>query len=89
MVERSKTNSNPISRNEMPAFVRNGTPAGANGRVALMDSNSTPLVIVARYGGFESIGVVIGPASYVETFDRVTGIISKQAYPGVYVRALH
>ena len=54
-----------------------------------MDSNHTPVVIVATYGGFESIGVIVGPPTYVEASDAVRGLISKQVYPGVYVRESH
>ena len=83
MIERSKTNSSEIEWEEMPAFVQRGTPGGARGFV------SKDVVIVARFGGFESIGVVIGPPSYEESGDRSRGQMSKQVYLGIYVRESH
>lgn len=84
MIERSRTNSAPIPRTELPLFVRRATPYGANGIVSKgMDSNRTSIVIVATYGGFQSIGVIVGPPTYVEAWDATSGLISKQVFPGV------
>jgi len=88
MIERSRTNSGRIPRTEMPLFVRQATPEGADGIVSpAMDSNETELVIIANIGGFESIGVIVGPPGYVE--QSGFGCVSKQIFPGVYVRAKH
>lgn len=90
VVERWRTNSNPITKREMPEFVQRGTPDGAQAVVGGgMDPLRTPVVIVASFGGFESLGVIVGPPAYVEVGDGSRGLISRQVFPGVYVRESH
>lgn len=40
-------------------------------------------------GGFESVGVIIGPPSYIEVASENVPQWSKQIYPGIYVRDVH
>src|SRR5256885_858666 len=68
VIERSKTNSTPIPRSEFPAFVRRITqkiPA-TNWQLAVQpaDSNRAPYVCSYSLGGFQSIGVDVGSASF-------------------------
>ena len=88
IMERSKTNSSPIRRAEMPEFVQRGTPEDALGSVRRgLDPDGTPVVVVTVNPFVEeTTGVVIGPPSYIEFGDKSCGLISKQVYPGIYVR---
>jgi hypothetical protein len=85
VIERSRTNSSLPAEPEWPDFVRR---IGA-GRQLLVETNGLPLVMLVSFGGFQSIGLVIGPISYVETNAPGVPLTSKQVYPGMYVRESH
>jgi hypothetical protein len=85
VIEGSRTNSSLPAESEWPDFVRH---VGA-GRQLLVETNGTPLVMLVSFGGFQSIGLVIGPSSYVETNAPGVPITSKPVYPGIYVRESH
>ena len=93
VIERGKTNSAPLPRSEWPEFVRRTT---ADNRIwqVLVDhtdtnTSSPPLVMLVALGGFESIGVIIGPPAYVEVAPPQYPQISREVYPGIYVREVH
>lgn len=85
VIERSKTNSSLPVESEWPDFVRR---VGA-GRQLLVETNGIPLVMLVSFGGFQSVGLVIGPPSYVETNAPGVSLRSEQVYPGIYVRESH
>lgn len=82
VVERARTNSSLPGESEWPDFVlRVGS-----GRQLLVKTNGAPLVMLVSFGGFQSVGLIIGPPSYVETNVPGSSLASKQVYPGIYVR---
>jgi hypothetical protein len=85
VIENSRTNSSLPAESEWPDFVRR---VGA-GRQLQVETNGLPLVMLVSFGGFQSIGLVIGPPSYVETNAPGVPLTSKQVYPGMYVRGSH
>ena len=85
VIERAKTNSSLPAESEWPDFVRR---VGA-GRQLLVETNDPPRVMLVSWGGFQSIGLVLGPPSYIETNVPGEPITSKQVYPGIYVRESH
>jgi hypothetical protein len=91
MTEHAKTNSTPVPRADWPEFVRRTTPDYRAWRVQLQpaDTNTPSLVILVSLGGFESIGLIIGPPSYVEVAPPRYPQISEEVYPGIYVRQTH
>jgi len=85
VIERAKTNSSPLPPSEWPQFVhRTG-----EGWQIMVETNNPPLVMLVSLGGFESIGLVIGPPAYTEVRTPGTPIISRRVYPGIYVRESH
>lgn len=91
VIERSKTNSTPVPSSEWPAFLGLITSDGRRWKVEVWghadaNTNSPPLVVVVALGGFQSIGIIIGPPTYVEIPPFNTPRISKEVYPGIYVR---
>ena len=90
VIDRARTNSTPLPLAEWPEFVRH---TGTSWQVVLGQSgegtNSSPLLMLVALGGFESIGIIIGPPSYVEISDPRLSRTSKRVYPGIYVRIVH
>lgn len=93
VVERSRTNSMPPPPAEWPEFVRRTAVGNRTWRVVVSQSGSdtyvTPLVMLISLGGFQSIGVVIGPPEYVEIAPSQYPQISRAVYAGIYVREVH
>jgi hypothetical protein len=85
VLETSRTKPSLPAESEWPHFVRR---VGA-GRQLLVQTNGLPLVMLVSFGGFHSVGLVIGPPSYVETNAPGVPLTSKQVYPGIYVRESH
>ena len=90
VIERSKTNSDPIPRSEWPDFARRITTTDAVDNWELHvergDSNTAPHIMLFSLGGFQSIGVDIGSSSFVKSEGPESSVAVKQIYPGVYVR---
>lgn len=90
VIERDKTNSDPLPFSEWPDFVRRTATTSRPWEVRVFradtDTNSPELVGLVALGGFQSIGVIIGPQSYVEVPPPQYPQTSKLVYPGIYVR---
>jgi hypothetical protein len=90
VIDRARTNSTPLPSTEWPEFVRR---TGTSWKVVLGHSgegtNSSTLLMLVALGGSESIGIIIGPPSYVEVSDPHLSQTSKRVYPGIYVRTVH
>ncbi len=93
VIARAETNSAPLGRSEWPKFVRDTANDGRSWHVSVGrsdgDTNGVHLVRLVSIGGFESIGVIIGPPDYVEIAPRQNPQNSTQIYPGIYVREVH
>ena len=85
VIERAKTNSSPLPPSEWPQFARRI----GEGWELIVETNNPPVVMLVSLGGFESIGLIIGPRSYIEMRTPGGPVISKQVYPGIYVRESH
>jgi hypothetical protein len=90
VIERSKTNSAYLPSSEWPGFVRSVTDDDRNWHVdvwsAEYEGTNTTFVGLLAIGGFESIGVIIGPARYIEVTAPHDRTIATEVYPGIYVR---
>jgi hypothetical protein len=91
VIERDNTNSTSLPSSEWPEFVRktvtNDHPSWeVDVRHIDGNTNNPKLVMLVAFGGFQSIGVIIGPPSYVEVPPPNISQKSKQVYPGIYVR---
>jgi hypothetical protein len=91
MIVRNSTNTSALPRKEWPSLVNSITDTDRSWQIGVTqpeeNSGDPPLVMVYSIGGFESIGLIIGPETYVE--DPPSGQISKIVYPGIYVRVTH
>lgn len=89
--QRAITNSNELPRSVRPQFVRRFA-RGDDRQWQLVidhverDTNSAPLVMLISPGGFQSIGIIIGPPNYIEVPPTDGFQISREVYPGIYVR---
>jgi hypothetical protein len=91
VIERDKTNSTPLPPSDWPEFVRRTvTKDRPSWEVDIRhvdgNTNSPKLVMLVAFGGLQSIGLIIGPPSYVEVPPPQYPHKSKQSYPGIYVR---
>jgi hypothetical protein len=77
-----KGNASLPPGSEWPDFVRR---VGA-GRQLLVETNGQPLVMLVSLAGFQSIGLVVGSLSYIESNAPGAPFTSKLVYPGIYVR---
>ena len=88
---RAATNSAPFGLSECPEFVRGTATENRSWHVSAGhddgDGHGPYLVRLVSLGGFESIGVIIGPPDYVELAPPHQ--TSTEAYPGIYVREVH
>jgi hypothetical protein len=90
VILRSSTNSAPIPPSDWPAFVHRLAKPPRHWEVRVMKENDAgPLVCVLSPGGFESVGLIIGPPSYIELAPKGIPQTSQQIYPGIYVRDVH
>jgi len=90
VIERSKTNSTPVPSSEWPAFlhrIAKEVPT-TNWQLAVEPGGSNQQSYVCFYslGGFQSIGIDVGSASFVETNHTEAAYRVTAIYPGVYLR---
>jgi hypothetical protein len=93
VIERNKTNTSAPPYAEWPDFVKAVADDGGAWQVLTFKPSgqtNVTLVGVVRLGGFQSIGIIVGPATYVEaTPPRNVPQSSEEIYPGIYVRETH
>ena len=81
----------PVPRSDWPEFVRRTSSdhRAWHVQVCPVATNTPPLLVLVSLGGFESIGLIIGPSSYVEVAPPTRPQISREVSPGIYVRQTH
>jgi hypothetical protein len=93
LIERKKTNTTALPFAEWPGFVKAVANDGRHWEVrtwpAPGQTNDTFVGLLSP-GGFQSIGIIIGPPTYVEpTPEAHVPQTSEEIYPGIYVREVH
>jgi hypothetical protein len=83
VLERSRTNSNPIPRSDWPAFIQRIKAPCTEWQLVTGRNGSTSNISLVSIGGFCSFGIDIGASSFVEP--KHPNEHSVRVYPGVYV----